>query len=241
MKKFLLFILLSPAFAAVGHSAVLTGNVNTSPEANANLTIAGSLDWAIWNRTSNINSVPTNEPVDGPNLIGNLSAVGTTANVGGFGGSTQTFTYTNGANAPTSVSGVTMGLATNATLETLGNGVELSISGDPTKIYSINIWATGYRGEGTLTASLAGATPVSLLSGTFGNTKSPVLFTLTFQPNSALDLLNVRFVLSTNGDGASSHVGIQAVTMSVVPEPSATLLLAGGLLAMTLFRRRGKA
>jgi hypothetical protein len=76
-----------------------------------------------------------------------------------------------------------------------------------------------------------------------GAFKESNLFTFTFRPDSELDLLNLSFMLdskSTTNGGTNAHVGIQAVTISAVPEPSTSLLLLGAGVVLYGFRRLPK-
>jgi hypothetical protein len=220
-------------------AATLTGSVNTAP-GPANLTTEGTLDWAIWNysaSTSALSIAPSNEKSGSLGLISDISAA-TTGGVRGGNPGTQTFTYSNGT-SPVSQSNATLGLVFDTNLDAIGEGVQLTVTGDPLTLEVVNIWATGFDGVGTLTATLNGAAPITLFSQTYSNSlKPPTLFTLNFQPNLGTDLLTVRYTLSTNGAATNSHVGIQAVTVSNVPEPSTAVALIGGVGLLLAFRRR---
>jgi hypothetical protein len=239
MKTFaLLTVLASLSLSPLGHSAVLTGSLNTTPAASVNLTTAGTYDWAIWNISTSLSTprLPTNTKNGGPQAISAISAVGGGSVRGYTQVPTELYSYTDGKNSPTTLTNSTQNFAANSDLDTLGRGVSLTITGDPTKLYQVDVWTSGFNATGTLTAALSGATTYSA-SNSYGGTKTPALFTFFFQPNSVTDLLNIQYVL-TSDDGTSAHVGIQAVTIAVVPEPSSLVLLAGGLGMIALRRRR---
>jgi hypothetical protein len=218
--------------------ALLLGSVDTAPPAPADLTAAGTLDWAIWGTTSTTASA-TKAPVNdksGGTILGSLSEV-TGGNLRGGIASTQTFSYSDGT-SPSSQTGVTFGLIFPVTLDSVGNGVQLSVAGDPAVQRIIRIWGSGTQGVGTLTASLNGAPDVVLVSQTYGGTKTPTLFTINYQPDAPGDVLTVRYVLSTDGGGGNSHVGFQAAAISAVPEPATAMLLLGGAGILVMRRRR---
>jgi hypothetical protein len=250
MKK-LLSILACLGCGAVppGYAAVLTGSVNVNPPTSVNLTTDGSLDWAIWNTTSStaLASIgATNAKSGEPSLFSAITPYATTAVatnfVRGVGGATQLYSYTDGI-SPTSQTNSALGFVANSTLATAGRGVQLSITGDPAQVYRVDIWTVGFAGQGEMRASLNGATPVTLLSeifGTSGTNKASNLFTFEFQPDSVSDLLNVSFHLRANDIGANGHVGIQAITVTAVPEPAALALTLGGL-GLVLMRTRARS
>lgn len=217
--------------ATSAQAAVLTGLSNTNPATGVNLTTTGSLDWAVWTIAGTSGAgpslAPNNTKSGGPVIFSGITPVNGGVNVRGYGSATQTFTYTDGT-SPASLTGGTLGLAANSVLDEVGTGVALSITGNPSQTYEINIWTAGYNAIGELTATLDGATPVVLSSRSWGTTKTPSLFTITFRPDEVTDLLNLSFVLATDS-GANAHVGIQAISVTAVPEPSAGVLVLGGL------------
>jgi len=245
--------------SATGHAAVLLGSVNTTPGNTTagtaiDLTATGTTNWAAWDIQASAGATtpraPTNTlgPALSPGTAGYISAL---TGVGGATGNLQGsatlgsgfFNYTNGVSPVSLGAAAKFGTAFNTTLDTVGTGMSFTVTGDPTKVYRVSVWATGFNGQGTLIASLNGATNIQLATQTFVNGKAPVLFTFDFQPDSATDLLNLSYTLTTdtpNGSGttgSNSHVAIQAVTVSVIPEPSSALALVGGL-GMLGFRRR---
>lgn len=226
-------------------AVVLTGSVNHTP-GPADLTAQGDLDWAIWNVTSPTSSPfgtgsrePTNRMSGGTGQIGDITAVGTNTTWRGSGGTsigTQTFSYTNGT-SPSSLANTAQSLVFNSSLDSIGQGVSLTVSGTPGQLTTVYVWGTGYQGQGTLTASLAGASNLELLSQTYGTGKNPTLFQINFTPEDASDLLILTYALTTDATGGNSHVGIQAVAVSAIPEPSTGLVALLGT-GLAVFRRR---
>jgi MYXO-CTERM domain-containing protein len=236
-------------FASDTHAAVLMAvSVNTSPgTAAVDLTAQGGVDWAVWHVTGT-SGVPgpvaatnrkavENASISAVKVVGGGNLRG--SGMGSWG--TKLFTYSDGKSSPASITAQAQSLIFNSGLDTVGGGVEVTIEGDPSQLYEVNIWATGYNGQGTMTASLNGATEVSLVSQEYGSTKAPTLFTFRFQPDSASDQLTLKYVLTAeNANVINSHVGIQAITVSAVPEPGRALL---GMLALSTlaFKRRRRA
>ncbi|MFA6959125.1 MAG: PEP-CTERM sorting domain-containing protein [Opitutaceae bacterium] len=250
MKKSLLVLLASvSAFAGYGYAVVLSGSVNIDPATSATLTSANTLDWAIWNTTSStaVGSISaTNTKSGGGGLISAITPFATTAvspnNVRGVGGATEQFSYTDGS-SPTSQTNATFGFVTNSTLATAGQGVQTSITGNASQLYRVDVWTAGFAGRGEMRASLNGASMVTLFSETFGTdgvNKASNLFSFFFMPDSNSDLLSLSFhLMSSPTPGASAHVGIQAITVSAVPEPATYAMLLGvGGLAFALVKRR---
>ena len=242
MKKTSLFAALAAlALTSAGYSAVLTGSLNTAPPTSVNLTTEGTFDWAIWNISTSLSTprLPTNTKNGGPQAISAISAVGGGSVRGFTQVPTELYSYTDGKNTPTTLTNSTQNFAANSDLDTLGRGVSLTITGDPTKVYKVDVWTSGFNATGTLTATLAGATTYSA-SNSYLASKTPALFSFTFQPNSVTDLLNIQYVMTAD-NGSSAHVGIQAVTIAVVPEPASFALLAGGIGSLLCFRRPRRA
>lgn len=241
MKKSPLFALLAAfSLTATGHSAVLTGSLNTTPPASVNLTTTGTYDWAIWNISSSLSTprLPTNYKAGGPRAISAISAVGGGSVRGYTQVPTELYSYTDG-NSPETLTNSTQNFAANSDLDTLGRGVSLTITGDPAQLYRVDVWTSGFNATGTLTASLTGTAGFSD-SNSYGASKTPALYSFTFQPNSAADLLTIQYVMTADL-GNSAHVGIQAVTLSAIPEPSSLALLAGSAAALAFVRRKRRA
>ncbi|WAC19120.1 PEP-CTERM sorting domain-containing protein [Luteolibacter sp. SL250] len=261
MKPILLPLSLA-LLPAAAHGVVLSGSVDTAPGHTTSgtavdLTASGTTNWAIWDFQSGADAATTRAPSNtlgtpvAPGTAGYISGLtgispeGGTGNLQGSGTLGATFfTYSNGADPGSLSPPLKIGTAFSSTLDLEGTGMGFTVTGDPSQLYRVSIWAVGFNGQGTLTASLNGATSLPLVTQTFINAKAPVLFTIEFQPDSATDLLHLSYILTTdtpNGSGTTgknSHVAIQAVTVEAIPEPSAALALLGAFGLAGIRRRR---
>lgn len=246
--------------SATGHGALLLGSVNTSPGTTTagtavDLTATGTTNWAAWDIQASAGATtpraPSNTfgPALSPGTAGYISALtgvgGTTGNLQGSATlGSGFFNYTNGTSPVSLGTAAKFGTAFNTALDSVDTGMRFTVTGDPLNVYRVSVWATGFNGQGTLVASLNGATNIHLATQTFVNGKAPVLFTFDFQPDSATDLLNLSYTLTTdtpNGSGttgSNSHVAIQAVTVAIIPEASSAMVFIGGLGMLSFLRRR---
>ena len=234
---------------AVSEGAVLAGNVSTAT-GSVDLTAIGTISWAVWNYgagNTGTSLVPSNRNSGAPTVgnAGFISSIGrvggVSPNVRGGNASLLTFNYNNGASTLT-FSG-TSGMVFPSNLDSTNQGTALSITGNTGQVYQVSVWAGGFAGQGRMTASLTGATDVVLDSQVYNDVdsgagaKGATLFTYTFQPNSATDTLNLSYVLLSESGVGNSHVGISAVAVALVPEPSSFALVAA-FGALGLMRRR---
>jgi hypothetical protein len=228
-------------------AATLIGNVNTAPASSVNLTTDGTLDWSIWNTTSATGVAspvaPTNKMASSPGIISTVGSISGGTLRGSAITSTETFSYSNGTSPTTLSPAVTQGSIFESAVGSAGKGLTLTLQGDTNALRAVDIWATGFDGTGTMTATLNGTTPVVLMSQAYGvnSLEAPTLFTLTYQTNSNSDVLNISYNLTNTGTNTgSSHVSIQAVAVSLaaVPEPSQVMLGMFGLVALMMRRRR---
>jgi hypothetical protein len=227
-------------------AAVLSGSYTSTPPSSANLTTAGPVDWAIWTQTATgaygataTAAVPDNRKTGVTSIIGNATVVGAPTTVRGVGGTGVAYTYTDGT-SPATLTNTTVGGVTSSGLDVTGNGVQVTVVGDPTRTLFVNVYVGGFvTAANTFTASLAGATTFTDTSSTFPSATPKVagLYTLAFRPDNIGDALTLRYTLTENTTGGNSHVLLQAVAVSTVPEPAAAGLLAVGG-AVALLRRR---
>lgn len=215
------------------------------------LTAEGTLDWAYWEQTGASYAsplAPTNEK-SGASLISSASVFndsdGTNGTLRGSGGSSTSGLYSfSDGTSPQSSPGLAMaGLVFNSQLGTgsVGDGFTLQITGDPGAERYVNLYLGGFSVTGRLELTLAGVTTVVDTSQTFGSSspKGIAVYSLRFQPDLVTDLLTVTYTVdSVQGSNANAHVGLEAVTVSNIPEPGSALLLGIGAIALAGKRRR---
>jgi hypothetical protein len=229
-------VLAAGASATDAGAAVLTGSVSTTAPANVNLTGEGTVDWAVWDYqagTAGTSGVPSNRKAGG-SAVGTVTAVlGTPRGITGTL-SPPTYTYTNGT-SPTSATAAVIGAITDTSINAVGSGVRLNIAGDPTKVEVVRLYVAGFNAVGTLTAQLNGATTYVDSSASYGGSRTGSVYTLSFQPNTAADLLQVSYTIQSLNTGGNANVDLQAVTVGV-PEPTA--IGAAAVAAIGLLARR---
>ena len=245
MKKILLSSL-ALVSASQMQAATIVGNTSaySSP---ANLSTAGTTDWAYWNDATNstfTSAAPTNRK-SGATAISSIFPVAGGSMVRATTSSTTTstgFTYGSAGTSPASGTVSNSIGYFNSSLNSNGAGVSLTVTLPTVAIYEVTIWGAmfGASGQtGAFNASLPGAVPASYSNSTatddgMGN-KNSYVYTMTVTPETAGAVLSVNYTLSGTNNG-SSHVLINGAAVRVVPEPSAIALLSlGGLL---VFRRR---
>ena len=161
------------------------------------------------------------------------------------GSSTSTtverYSFSDGTSPTSGTNASLAGLIFNSDIGTLaaGKGLQLSIAGDPALERIITLYLGGFGATGNLTLTLNGvALPVTDSSQVFTSTnpKHIAIYTVRFQPDFAADTLTVQYTASAVTDTVNGHVGLQAVTVSAVPEPGTSIL--GGVGALLLCRRR---
>lgn len=224
--------------SASASAAVITGTPVGSPPLPANLTAAGTLDWAVWNHSDQAGFAsmsPSHRMLNGAGIISNATAVGGDGQVRGSSTlSNVTVSFTNGIGG-TSASGMGVAGVFNHELNTNGSGVQVDITLPNPGQYAVSIWVSGRSGQGVLTAALPGATTYTNSAYTYTTNKLARLYQLDVTADNPMDVLNISYVLANSANN-SSHALIAAVAVSAVPEPTA---LAGlGLLGVGLLSRR---
>ncbi|RYD26895.1 MAG: hypothetical protein EOP87_22020 [Verrucomicrobiaceae bacterium] len=210
-----------------------------------NLTANGTQDWAYWASSSGAVVGAPLAATNRRNATALISGL-TNVNGSGFRGSTTADAYGRyswtGGTSPESGTNVNLagGLVFNDALNSNGSGFSFTVKGDPAQDYYVVLYAGGFAATGALSLSLNGLTPVTSSTLTFANVgpKQVAAYQIVFRPDSADDLLTVQFTAS-GVSSSSSHVGIEAVTVGllpVIPEPTSALL--GGMASLLLFRRR---
>lgn len=234
-------------------AAVLTLDSVTTfvapPTTPVNLTEEGTQDWAYWDTTDTTPATvyaPTNRKNTATPLISDASAFG--PDNGGLRGSPNSttvgrYSFTDGTSLVSDTNRSMASLLFNERLGGLsvGDGFTLQILGTPELEQIVRLYVGGFGDvRANLTLSLNGAETIVDTSQTylFEAPKNIAVYTLRFRPDSAADTLNVRYTVASQAN-ASAHVGLEAVSVGVIPEPGAALSLLGGAgLLLGLLRRR---
>jgi hypothetical protein len=225
-------------------AAILTGVYGTAG-APANLTADGKVDWAIYTQTATASYASANAPPDNRKaaaaVIGNVTPAGNTNNLRGVGGTNTTFTYADGT-SPATFAPATVGGIANTVLDTTGVGYQFTVAGDASQTLFVAVYVGGFNtAANTFTATLNGATMYTDTTSVFGgsNPKAAGRYNLAFRPDAAGDLLTIRYTLTNNAvTNDNSHVLLQAVSVSTVPEPATAGILLVGAAGLLTRRRR---
>jgi len=245
-------VLLSLALLPCGHAAVLTGSgalaTNTSTATDRTLPGASNADWGFWhpentNLVSSMNATNTSNAGSQVFAVTAITANGAPTNASSVrsstSGSNAYFSYGNGGN-PLSRSDVQFGGVFNGQTGTTGinSGIQMSLTGFTTPT-TIQLWVYAYEATAQLTA-LVNDTASSFTTATVSDvaaTKPTTLFTFTFTPDSASDVVKFQYIMTGVDDAASGNAGFVAVALTPIPEPSSVALL-GAASTFALLRRR---
>lgn len=210
--------------------------------------VYGTTDWAYWGQTaSTLTSpvAPTNTK-SGSSLISSITAYGG----GGVRGTTSTtalpdydLAFTNGTSPASGLASNLAGLFnTQIGSSAVGAGVQLTVTAPSAAPFDINVWVTAFSGTAVLTADI-GAVSATSPSYTTSGTRSPGnLYTIHVTPDSAGQLITLKYGLTSQTDTNNANASLTAVAIApqVVPEPSTLALLIGGssLLGWRVLQRR---
>ena len=238
--------------ATTAGAATLT-NFNAAGIGNGgsiNLTSAGTVGWAAWDIgdgvTNGNTSYAANFTKAGSTVTySSITRATGTGNLRGPGAdnSSQVYSWTtsdstsNLANpSDNRLSGIF-----STSLNSAGSGVQFSISnlaaltGGQSYLVTLYGYSYGAQSRATATAGSSQANQLSL--NTTSTVRSPELYQFVYNPDSAADSLVLSYVLATTGDG-SSHAGIQAVSISIIPEASSAAMVLAGATALLVRRKR---
>lgn len=238
---------ISLVLAASAQAAIVTGSISfVEDDTLFDITTLGSEDWSYWTTSDNpASGTATNSKLDGT-IISDLFNVGGTSVRGTGSGSTSAdFTFTDGTSLESGTVTDLSGLF-NSSLNNVGLGIGLEFTLPTTDIYTIAIWAAGYRvDEATLTASFEDGTKwenAELITGATTSPKDTYMYSITAQADTAGDILGIDLILTDSG-GASANLTLTgaATSLAAVPEPSTTaVFILSSALGFAFIRRRRK-
>lgn len=239
-------------------AAVLSA-VDVEVVSSVNLTTTGTTDWAAWHRGNNDNIASAAPNYRKSGGAATISAI-TTTNPGAITGPPSYAGTVRGTNSsgnypasPFSWSDATGGAAGpttylsgifHTTTAQSVHGVQFSISNLPAlasgETYRITVYGTSYGNASTLT--LTNGLLSAFLNGepkeTGNGSKTTNAFAFDFNPDSEADVLTVALRLSGSPLNANGHAAIQAVSISVIPEPATPLLAFAGAALIVSRRKR---
>jgi hypothetical protein len=242
------------------HAATLSGTYGAAPNNTADspylLPSGPNTDWGYWNRdntgtpsqaATNTSSDPSGSrtftvvPLNGGSLRGPASA--STGSPVGF------FNYTNGTSPdrPTSdtISSFRPSGVFNSQLGPSGitaeSGLQTTLTGFSTQSL-ISVWVFNFSAKGVfevfVNGTLSFTQDVAIPESNPAGGKAAYLFNLDFTPDNPEDQVNIRYRMTDRvSTEDNSHVGLQAISISPIPEPSSLALLALGT-GILGFRRR---
>ena len=231
-------------------AATLSGSFSGGVVQPADLTAQGSLDWRIWDDPADTND-PGDDwanpaPVHNEKLAGTAVSALTYADPDNNSDNTffspdHTYTYTDGT-SPTSATTGQLGLGFLGTLAGIDDdSLTFSVATVNTQEHTLTIYGAQRRSGSTLTLTLDGATTeVDTFAAGAAGTNIQWVYTATFTPDTAGDLLTVALTssgTSTDAANGSNSVRIGAAAVSVIPEPASLALLGLGGLALMGQRR----
>jgi PEP-CTERM putative exosortase interaction domain len=235
-------------------AAILT-NITTSGAntTSANLSSLGTTNWAVWNvrangTTSSISATASKNgglgTISGITFTGaDATSVRGTDSLGNYPSNIFTWTAVDATGSTAAPSDGKIPGVFQSPLNFVGTGVKFSIQNLPPlaagQYYLITVLGSGYQAINTLTATV-GSDSVSQDSNSFGNSKTTDSFRFHYEPTSISDQIDFSYTIKTDTDAvqALSQAVIQGVTISVVPEPSSSVMALVGGLAFLGFRRR---
>lgn len=245
-------VLVHLALLSCAHAAVITGSgalaTNTTTATDRLLPNGATADWGFWN-PGNGTLVPSMNATNTSNAGSQVFTVTAVTAIGApieansvrssTSGANTYFSYSNGG-SPLSASDVQFGGVFNGQIGTNGinSGIQMSLTGF-TAPTTIQLWVYAYEATAQLTA-LVNDTASSFTATNVSDTaatKPTTLFTFTFTPDSASDVVKFRYIMSSVDDASVGNAGFVAVALTPIPEPSSVALL-GAFSTLAVLRRR---
>jgi CSLREA domain-containing protein len=225
----------------------LSGSLSTAGQQNADLTAAGTQDWAIWGNANNglSTSLAPDVRKAGGSGISNLTDVHANAAplrglgqfflFGGslFGNNPFSFNWSDGTSPLSSATGAFGGLqhdGQSGLVGANGDGFSFTVPADTTQRI-LAIYTTAHFATGTLTATLSDGSAPSYTQDLTGSTGFPLfggngpgVFTIDYSAASPGQHLTVNWVETAGGDPffGSDNAAIYAVALAGTGSSSVT-------------------
>lgn len=236
--------LLVVASSSILPAATLSTPTYTQPVAGGVIP-SSVINYAVWDPRSGTEVTSIAPTATKSGGIGTISNISNAAGSGNVRGTTNTDPYTVSNPANT----LSYGAVTNATVVgvfapsfTPSQGVTLSLTnlaqlaGGQT--YRINLWGSSFETSSTLNLSTdLGTTLATVSTPAVTGVKPLTRWTFDYNPDDTSEVLNIALISGTTGSG-NFHTVIQAIDISIVPEPGSAVLFFGAAAAFMLKRRR---
>lgn len=217
------------------YAGSLTGSVATGRQSDINLTLQGTVDWAVWGQGSSASLTPTDRKLGG-SAISALTDINKGDGLRGLGqfGSygESTFDWTNGTQNTTATN-VYSGLQHDplTSRDVSGEGFSFTVPASLT-MQVVTLYFTNLGGPTNFTATLSDSSApmfnITFTPQSGGNVGG--ILTLDFATDSLGQTLVIQGVLASGSNGPS-NVAFQGVTLAPVPEPATYVELTLGAIA----------
>ncbi|VGO17699.1 hypothetical protein PDESU_06301 [Pontiella desulfatans] len=201
-----------PGYVPTNGVAVLvvqsaSGGAGSTP---VDLSADGDLDWGAWDGEL---TVP-GETMAGGAGFASLSAIGATTFDGGFFNSQNSYSWTNGT--PTATGSTT--LAGNATITSVGDGVQLAIDVAAAGAYQLKFYTTTYDVNLDATVTLASGGVSDMAPGTYAtNSTIKYEYTVDFSTDGS-DTLTLDLVKSGGANSIFAYEAFSLKSVAYVPD-----------------------
>lgn len=219
-------------------AATLTINLDQQATGGGtiDLTAEGSLDWMSLGDGTNTGFVAQKAGADFIQTVTvvNLDGISTDWVGDDFGGGPWASTWSTDGDSAGQTGLVGSLEAKSGSVDADKVGLTFDVNVATASDYQLILYGTSFRSFYQLTATLDGTDYLSDV----GTQNSESVFTIDFTTTAANETLSILYAQTGDGGGSADNVGISAITLAAVPEPSSTALLGLGGLALIMRRRK---